>query len=129
MAGLMGTFSITLEIGDFAGTRFEQVDAIVDSGATYTAIPSNTLRRLGITPQEDAEFVLANGQKVMYGLAWIRVRLAGREQPTLVIFGDQGSEILLGAFTLEGFRLGVDAVNKRLVPTPGLLVGLKQTEF
>ena len=124
----MGTFGVSIEIGDFAGSRFEQVDAVVDSGATYTAIPSDTLRRLGVTPQEEAEFILANGQKALYGLAWIRVRLGSREQPTLVIFGDEGSEILLGAFTLEGFRLGVDAVNKRLVPTPGLLVGLRRAD-
>jgi hypothetical protein len=42
-----------------------------------------------------------------------------------VIFGEPGSTVLLGAFTLEGFRLGVDAVNKRLIPTPGFLVGIR----
>jgi len=39
----------------------------------------------------------------------------------IVIFGEPGSEPLLGAFTLEGFRLAADPVNRRLVPVPGLL--------
>jgi hypothetical protein len=33
----------------------------------------------------------------------------------------KGGEPLLGAFTLEGFGLGVDPVNRRLIPVPGLL--------
>ena len=48
-----------------------------------------------------------------------------REQPTLVVFGEPDSSVLLGAFTLEGLRLGVDSVNKQLIPTPAYLVGLR----
>jgi predicted aspartyl protease len=121
----VGVFAVDLEYGDFLGKRFESIEALVDTGATYTSIPSDLLAHLGIQPEEERGFVLANGQRAVYGLAWIRVRLVGREQPTLVIFGDPGSEVLLGAFTLEGFGLGVDAVNMRLIPTPGLLVGLR----
>ncbi len=40
-----------------------------------------------------------------------------------VIFGDEDSQPLLGAVTLEIFRLGVDAVSQRLIPVPGLLMG------
>jgi hypothetical protein len=57
-------------------------------------------------------------------MAWVRARLDGKEQPTIVIFGEPGSTVLLGAFTLEGFRLGVDAVNRRLIETPGYLVSI-----
>ena len=32
----MGTFSVELEIGDPDGLRFETVEAMADSGATYT---------------------------------------------------------------------------------------------
>ena len=37
-------------------------------------------------------------------LAWVRVRLGERTQPTLAVCGDPGTELLLGAFTLEGSR-------------------------
>jgi hypothetical protein len=42
--------------------------------------------------------------------------------PTIVIFGDPGSEALLGAVTLEEFSLGVDPVEKRLAPVVALLM-------
>lgn len=121
----MGTFHYSIEVGDFEGRRFEDLDALVDTGATYTSVPRDTLERLGVEPEEEASFILANGQSMSLGMAWIRIRLDGREQPSLVIFGDPGSTVLLGAFTLEGFRLGVDAVNQRLIPTPGYLVGIR----
>ena len=41
--------------------------------------------------------------------------------PTLCIFGDAGTEPLLGAITLEAFLLAADPHNKRLVPVTGYL--------
>jgi predicted aspartyl protease len=58
----------------------------------------------------------------MYSIAWVRVRIDGRTQPTIVIFGDPGTEPLLGVVTLEEFGLGVDPVNRWLIPVPGLLL-------
>ncbi len=40
-----------------------------------------------------------------------------------VIFGDEDRQPLLGAATLEIFRLGVDPVSRHLIPAPGLLMG------
>ena len=120
----MGTFNYSVEIGDFQGRDFVSLDAMVDTGATYTSIPQEVLRSLNVRPAEERPFIPANGQQVSYGLAWVRIRFDGREQPTLVIFADEGSEPLLGAFTLEGFGLSVDPVNQRLVPVPGYLVGI-----
>jgi len=37
------------------------------------------------------------------------------------VFGDEGIVPLLGAYALEGLLLGVDPINKRLVPIEGLL--------
>ena len=51
----------------------------------------------------------------------IRIQIDGRTQPTIAVFGHPGSEPLLGVFTLEGFGLAADPVNRRLVPVPGLL--------
>ncbi|HEX5368453.1 MAG TPA: retroviral-like aspartic protease family protein [Dehalococcoidia bacterium] len=121
----MGTFHQQIELGDFDGERFEALEALVDTGATYTSVPSAVLDRLGVSPEEEVLFILANGQTVRLGMAWARIRLSDREQPTLVVFGEPASSVLLGAFTLEGFRLGVDSVNKRLIPTPGYLVGIR----
>ena len=48
-------------------------------------------------------------------------RAGERAQPTIVVFGEPGSEPMLGVFTLEGFRLAADPVNRRLISVPGLL--------
>src|SRR5947209_10567435 len=119
----MGTFRQTFEIGNAAGEHFEVVDAIVDTGATYTTVPRDVLEGLGVEPEEQRNFVLADGRRVLMDLAWARVRLGDRVQPTPVIFGEPGTPALLEAFTLEGFGLTADPVNKRLVPAEGFLVG------
>ena len=45
----MGVFSTPIEVGDSEGTRFEWFDALVDTGATYTMLPSSVLEDLGVT--------------------------------------------------------------------------------
>ena len=121
----MGTFRVQVEIADPTGGWFDRVEALVDTGATYTWIPRDLLDRLAVQPEEERRFILANGREVSYPIGWIRVRIDGRSQPTIAVFGDPGSDPLLGAFTLEGFGLAADPVNRRLVPVPALL---KQVE-
>ncbi len=99
----MGAFRVKMEIGDPAGVRFDVLEALVDTAATYTWVPRDVLERLGVRPEEDRPFVLADGRQVPYGVAWVRVRIDGRTQPTIAIFGDAGSEPLLGVVTLEEF--------------------------
>lgn len=117
----MGTFRVQIEIEGAAVGRLERVEALVDTGATYTWVPRDLLERLGVRVEEERPFVLADGRQVMYGIAWVRVRIDGRSQPTIAVFGDPGSEPLLGVFTLEGFGLAADPVDRRLVPVPALL--------
>jgi clan AA aspartic protease len=115
-SGVMGAVHYAIEVGDLAGERFEPMEAMIDTGATYTWVPRDVLHRLGITPEERRPFVLADGREVDYDVAWVRIRLDGRTQPSLCIFGEPGTEPLLGVFTLEAFGLGVDPINRRLVP-------------
>ena len=122
----MGTFRHRIEIGDPEGRRFEAVDALVDTGANYTMAPFSMLQRLGVTPIDRATFILGDSRRVErdIGRTWIRVD--GRLEITLVVFGDEQLGAVLGAYSLEGLRLGVDPVSQRLVPTPGLLMLLER---
>lgn len=117
----MGSFRISIEIGDPQGQRFEPMEALVDTGATYTWVPASLLSALGIEAEEARDFILADGRRVPYGIATALIRIDSRVKPTQVVFGEEDTEPLLGVVTLEEFGLGVDAVNERLVPTPGLL--------
>ena len=110
-----------IEVSGADAARFEQVEALVDTGATYTVLPRALLHGLGIVPHACAPFVVADGREVELeiGRAWIRVD--GRQEFSLVVFGDTA---LLGAVTLEELRLAADPVAKRLVPVPALLMRL-----
>ena len=120
----MGTFRVDIEIGDPAGQRYEKVEALVDTGATYTMVPAPLLERLGVVPHVRDAFVLADGRRVDRDIGRTWVRVDGRLELTLVVFGEPDAPSLLGAYTLEGLRLAADPVGRRLVPVPGLLLRL-----
>ena len=117
----MGTFRVSIEVGASEHEPFERVEVLVDTGATYTVLPRTLLQELGVVPHTRAPFVVADGREIELeiGRAWIRID--GRQELTLVVFGDAA---LLGAFTLEALRLAADPVGQRLVPVPALLMRL-----
>ena len=95
----MGTFRVSIEVGDPAGQRYEAVEALVDTGATYATLPAPLLQSLEVVPHTRDTFVLADGS------GWS------------VISGAPGS-----GYALEGLRLAADPVGRRLTPVPGLLL-------
>ena len=118
----MGTFNVELEIGDPDGLRFESVEAMVDSGATYTTVPASLLRGLGVAPISRASFVLADGRRTEREIGQTWVRLEGGRYIVPIVFAEDDARPLLGAVTLEIFRLGIDPVKMRLIPVDALLL-------
>lgn len=119
----MATFRVTIEIGPMNQSRFERIEALVDTGATYTVVPRDVLERLGIEPQLRRRFRVADGRVVELDMAWAVVKTEGQMAYTICIFGEPGMDSLLGAVTLEELGLGVDTLNQRLVPVELLLIG------
>src|SRR2546425_12335895 len=72
----MGHFHVSVQVSHRAGGRFEPLEALVDTGATYTWIPRDVLEGLGIVPEDQWPFVLADGREVLYPVAWARPRPA-----------------------------------------------------
>lgn len=118
----MGTFDATIEVGDPGGTRFESVKAMVDTGATFTALPASFLRGLGVTPMDRQGFTLANGERFMLEIGETAFRIDGRMRTSTVVFADDNAPALLGAYTLEAFSLAADPVNRRLIYVDSLLL-------
>ena len=117
----MSIFYVDLEIGDPSGQSFETVEALVDTGANYTVMPSALLEGLGVVPHANRVFVLADGTRIERDIGETRFRLEGETSTSLVVFGDENATPLLGAVTLEIFSLGVDPLNRRLIPVTNLL--------
>ncbi len=118
----MTTFSVRLEIGDVTATRFEALEAVVDTGSTFTTVPRNLLERLGVEPSGRERFRIANGESIENDVGDATVRLAGKQRTTTVVFGEVGEPALLGTVTLEALLLGVDPIQQTLVPIEGLRI-------
>ena len=117
----MGVFSSPLQISSMEGGEALDIEATVDTGATYTMLPSVMLRRLGVASIGKSEFELADGRIVELEMGRVWVTIDGASEVSLVIFGEDGTPPLLGAYTLEGLRLAADPVQRRLVPTRSIL--------
>jgi len=117
----MATFQQDIDVATIDGSRSKKLAAWVDTGAAYTWIPGTVMEELGISPAFRRRFRLANGTEVERDCAQALVRVDGSQLITICVFGDEGSEPLLGAVTLEEMALGVDPLNQRLVPVTLLL--------
>ncbi len=111
-----------MEIGDSQGQRWETLQALVDTGSTYTWVPARFLERLDVAPEFQREFETADGRIVQRDMATTMVRWNGESMHTLVVFGGDGDAVM-GAYTLEGFSVAPDPVNLRLVRVRGLAMG------
>ena len=118
----MSTFQIPIELGDPTGQNFEPLSALVDTGSTYTVVPASVLERLGVSPHRTSDFEFADDRREEWRMGRTWLRLDERLEITLVVFGAEGVDPILGAVTLEEFFLGVDPVKHKLVPVTGLIM-------
>ncbi len=112
----MGVFNWPLRLTSPDGQHSLDLEAMVDTGASYTIVPSRLLRQLGVEPFDTISLVLADGRPIEMGLGRATATIDGRSEPTLVVFGEDNARPLLGAYTLEGLRLAVDPVHRKLIP-------------
>ena len=116
---IMGTFSVSLQIGNIDGGDMATVaEALVDTGAAYTMLPGSLLEhhRVGVTGKR--EFVVADGGSRQYDTGVARIAIFGHSSeqwPCPIIFGPE-DQYLVGATTLEAFSLMVDPGKGQLVP-------------
>ena len=111
----LGVFNWSVRLDSMDGQRSLEIEAMVDTGASYTIVPANRLRELGVPPIDKITLVLADGRTVEYDIGRAMATINGRTEATLVVFGEDDARALLGAYTLEGLRLAVDPTNGRLV--------------
>jgi clan AA aspartic protease len=96
------------------------VEALVDTGASDTVLPREVLDELGVQPLRKKPYRLADDRIAQFDVGEARLRMDGEENVVPVVFGERAGPVLLGATTLEIFKLGVDPVG-RLVPVTGVL--------
>ncbi|MCY3542539.1 MAG: retroviral-like aspartic protease family protein [Chloroflexi bacterium] len=112
----MGVFNWRIRLDSMDGERSLEIEAMVDTGASYTIVPASLLKELGVDPIDKISLVMADGRPVEYDIGRAMATIDGRTEATLVVFGEDNARALLGAYTLEGLRLAVDPTHGRLIP-------------
>ena len=105
----MGVFNWSVRLDGMDGRKSLEIEAMVDTGASYTIVPASLLRGLGVSPIDRMDVALADGRPVEMDIGEARATIDGRSIPTLVLFGRDDAPALLGAYTLEGLRLAAPA--------------------
>ena len=117
----MGTFYRPVTLASLNDDKSVTVDALVDTGASYSVFPANLLTGLGVPVGDQDEFEYGDGRRVRLDLGQHWLTVDGRSTITWSVFGEDESTFLLGAYALEGVRLAVDPSSKRLVRITGLI--------
>ena len=91
----------------------ESVEAMVDTGASDSVFPASLLSWLHIEPEGQITCEYANGEQEELGYAArLDSHLGNVPTSARVVFGAEG-QFLVGATTLEFFKLAVDPVRHR----------------
>ncbi len=93
-----------------------KVNFLVDSGVTYTLVPAEEARVLGLQPKRTVAFSLADGTTIERRVSECQLALPQGEGHTPVILGEPGDEALLGAITLEELGLVLNPFTRTLQP-------------
>lgn len=112
----MGTFAVSILVGDLAKSSFVEVEALADTDSVHSYIPEDILERVNVRPSETRAFAFADERVVDIPFGYAVFVVEGMEVIAPVIFAAQGSSPLLGATTLEAAHLATDSVNERLTP-------------
>jgi predicted aspartyl protease len=122
----MGTFRTTILIESLSrrGDMRAVENALVDTGSEFTWAPRAILEELGIESEGKQRFVLADGRRLVRELGSAMVHAGRTKAPDFVVFADPRDMVILGARTLEGMNVHVDAPRKRLVPAGPIVTGV-----
>lgn len=114
----MGAFHTSCRVENHIDrSRFIRIPKLlVDTGSEYTWVPATKLEKIGVSrKKKNLRFVMANGEVVTRSVGFAIMRVGRNFTIDEVVFAELGDLNLLGARTIEGLNLTVDAISKKLV--------------
>jgi len=114
----MGSFYVGCKVENHVDrTRSVRIPKLlVDTGSEQTWLPAAKLEEIRVKREKkDVPFIMANGEVVTRSVGFAILRVDKYFTIDEVVFGEPGDLALLGARTLEGLNLAVDAAKKKLV--------------
>jgi aspartyl protease family protein len=97
--------------------RVEELEAIVDTGASFSWISRSRLERLGLSSSRRMPFRTIEGRVLERDLAAIYIATDVYSAPDVVVMAEAGETEVLGAHSIEGLGMAADPVQKKLTPT------------
>ena len=85
----------------------------VDTGAIDSLVPRPRLQAIGIEPEGQRWYELADGSEIRMDVAVARIEFMGEFVGGTIIFGDEDAEPLLGVTALESVGVEADPRNQR----------------
>lgn len=87
---------------------------LVDTGAHYTVLTWQMVKKLGIKPSFEQEFSLADGKIIKRKISSAMIIFEGKELAAPVVLGEKDDDAILGVTTLESFGLMIDPFNRKI---------------
>ena len=115
----MGEFYWRVGVWSADGERLETVEALVDTGSSYSVFHRRMLERLGISKRFVLPFEQADGSVIDRDVGLAMLVINDTESSMRVIFGEDDAESLIGSNALQEFLLLVDPVGEQLVSRTG----------
>ena len=111
----MGITTVPVTIRNPADhSRFWEGSFVVDTGAVDCVVPRQHMEAIGLVPEGQRKYTLADGSKITMDIAVARVEFMGEFAGATVAIGDESVEPLLGVTALESMGIEVDPHNQEL---------------
>ncbi len=111
-------FNVSLGKLDESQVRTAEVDAVVDTGATYLCLPPLVIEQLGLLYSHTRDVKTANGSVQRRVFKGADVTIQGRNEEMSVMENDESTPPLIGYVVLETLDFVVDPKAKQLIPNP-----------
>lgn len=115
----MGAIHVTVTIRNPADPkRAWEGLFLVDTGAIDSLVPKNHLESIGLKPKAQRIYELADGSEVKMDITTGDIEFMGEIVGGTIIFGDTGTEPILGVTALESVGIHIDPRSQKLKRMP-----------
>ena len=115
----MGATFITVTIRNPSEPdRVWEGEFLIDTGAVDTLVPRQHLESIGLIPEGQRTYGLADGSELKFDVAVARLEFMDEVVGGTVIFGGENVEPLLGVTALESVGIEIDPHNETLNKLP-----------
>ncbi len=102
---------------------------LVDTGATDSLVPRDKLESIGLKPKSQRGYELADGNELKMDITVGQIEFMGEIVGGTIIFGDPGTEPILGVTALESVGIEVDPQNQTLKRLPAVRLKKLRARF